>query len=93
VDSYRHVQPGDCVVAFSRDDIFQIKREIEDRTKHKCCIIYGSLPPETRTEQARRFNDPNSGYDVLVASVRLIPTLMTASLSHRYSKKNDIFSP
>jgi len=68
VDSYRHVQPGDCIVAFSRGDIFQIKREIESKTKHKCCIIYGSLPPETRTEQARRYNNPNSGYDILVAS-------------------------
>ena len=31
-------------------------------------MIYGSLPPETRTDQARRFNDPDSGYDILVAS-------------------------
>lgn len=66
--SYRHVRPGDCVVAFSRSDIFAIKREIEKSTKYKCCVIYGSLPPETRTDQARRFNDPDSGYDVLVAS-------------------------
>ena len=66
--SYRSVQPGDCVVAFSRKDIFAIKREIETKTPHKCCVIYGSLPPLTRTEQARRFNDPDSGYDVLVAS-------------------------
>ena len=66
--SYRNVEPGDCVVAFSRADIFAIKREIESTTKHKCCVIYGSLPPETRTAQARRFNNPDSGYDVLVAS-------------------------
>lgn len=66
--SYKAVQPGDCVVAFSRNDIFAIKREIEEGTDFKCCVIYGSLPPETRTDQARRFNDPDSGYDVLVAS-------------------------
>lgn len=30
--------------------------------------IYGALPPETRRRQANLFNDPNSGYDVLVAS-------------------------
>lgn len=64
----RQVQPGDCIVAFSRNDIFAIKREIEKLTKHKCCVVYGSLPPQTRAEQARRFNDPESGYDVLVAS-------------------------
>jgi ATP-dependent RNA helicase SUPV3L1/SUV3 len=59
---------GDCIVAFSRNDIFAIKREIENNTSHRCCVIYGSLPPSTRTQQAKRFNDPNSGYDVLVAS-------------------------
>ncbi|KAL9191173.1 hypothetical protein ACHAXT_000879 [Thalassiosira profunda] len=66
--SYSNVQPGDCVVAFSKNDIFAIRREIENTTDHKCCVIYGSLPPEVRAEQARRFNDPASGYDVLVAS-------------------------
>jgi hypothetical protein len=65
---YSRVQPGDCVVAFSRNDIFAIRREIESNTKHKCCVIYGTLPPQVRTEQARRFNDPNTGYDVLVSS-------------------------
>lgn len=34
----------------------------------RVCIIYGGLPPETRRAQARLFNDPDSGYDVLVAS-------------------------
>jgi hypothetical protein len=28
---------------------------------HRCCLIYGALPAETRREQARLFNDPNSG--------------------------------
>jgi ATP-dependent RNA helicase SUPV3L1/SUV3 len=37
-------------------------------TDHKCCVIYGKLPPQTRADQARRFNDPESGYDILVAS-------------------------
>jgi ATP-dependent RNA helicase SUPV3L1/SUV3 len=66
--SYKNVRPGDCVVAFSRADIFAIKREIENSTKYKCCVVYGSLPPETRTDQARRFNNPDSGFDILVAS-------------------------
>jgi ATP-dependent RNA helicase SUPV3L1/SUV3 len=65
---YSRVEKGDCVVAFSRNDIFAIKREIERTTDHKCCVVYGSLPPKTRSAQARRFNDPDSGYDILVAS-------------------------
>jgi ATP-dependent RNA helicase SUPV3L1/SUV3 len=68
LESYKHVEKGDCVVAFSRNDIFAIKREIEKLTDLKCCVIYGSLPPQTRSEQARLFNDPDSGFDVLVAS-------------------------
>eukprot|EP00592_Proboscia_alata_P018613 CAMPEP_0194407242 /NCGR_PEP_ID=MMETSP0176-20130528/5265_1 /TAXON_ID=216777 /ORGANISM="Proboscia alata, Strain PI-D3" /LENGTH=981 /DNA_ID=CAMNT_0039206755 /DNA_START=593 /DNA_END=3535 /DNA_ORIENTATION=- len=66
--AYRNVEAGDCIVAFSRNDIFAIQREVEQSTKLKCCVIYGSLPPATRNRQARLFNDPDSGYDVMVAS-------------------------
>eukprot|EP00752_Nemacystus_decipiens_P012450 g11031.t1 len=66
--SYKNIQPGDAVVAFSRKDIFNIKREIESKTPHKCCVIFGSLPQETRAHQARLFNTEDTGYDVLVAS-------------------------
>ncbi|MEW5304194.1 MAG: hypothetical protein WDW36_006823 [Sanguina aurantia] len=62
------VKAGDCIVAFSKKAIFNIKAEIEFRTPHKVCVIYGQLPPETRRHQARLFNDADSGYDVLVAS-------------------------
>lgn len=31
-------------------------------------MVYGALPPEMRRTQARLFNDPDSGYDILVAS-------------------------
>jgi len=65
---YGGVKPGDCVVAFSRKEIFQIKAQIERRSGHRCCVVYGALPPETRRQQARFFNDPDSGFDVLVAS-------------------------
>ncbi|CAH9057812.1 unnamed protein product [Cuscuta epithymum] len=64
----KNVKSGDCVVAFSRREIFEVKLVIEKFTKHRCCIIYGALPPETRRHQATLFNDPNTEYDVLVAS-------------------------
>jgi len=66
--SYGSVKPGDCVVAFSRSEIFAIKDMIERETRHKAAVIYGNLPPETRRQQAKLFNDPDSGYEVLVAS-------------------------
>ena len=48
---YADVQPGDCVVAFSKQDIFRIREEIERLTPYKCCAVYGQLPPETRSKQ------------------------------------------
>lgn len=68
---YRLIRPGDCVVAFSRKDIYAIRKTIELKTAYKCCVVYGQLPPETRSQQAKQFNDPSSmcsAYDVLVAS-------------------------
>jgi len=62
------VQKGDCVVTFSRRNIFAMKRSIEEKTGKRCAVIYGSLPPETRSMQARLFNDENTDYDILVAS-------------------------
>ncbi|KAL0912516.1 hypothetical protein M5K25_018494 [Dendrobium thyrsiflorum] len=64
----KNVQSGDCIVAFSRREIFEVKLAIEKFTKHKCCVIYGALPPETRRQQANLFNDQDSAHDVLVAS-------------------------
>eukprot|EP00803_Ostreobium_quekettii_P007030 evm.model.scf_827.5 EVM.evm.TU.scf_827.5 scf_827:49902-60555(+) len=68
VNGYADVQPGDCVVCFSRKEIFDIKRIIEVESCQKVCVVYGALPPETRRQQARLFNEPGNGFDVLVAS-------------------------
>ncbi|KAF9955365.1 RNA helicase [Mortierella alpina] len=62
------IQKGDCVVTFSRKNIFLLKKAIEAETGLRCAVAYGSLPPESRSLQAKLFNDPKSGYDVLVAS-------------------------
>ncbi|KAK4777171.1 hypothetical protein SAY86_005859 [Trapa natans] len=64
----KNVRSGDCVVAFSRREIFEVKLAIEKHTDHRCCVIYGALPPETRRQQANLFNDQDNEYDVLVAS-------------------------
>lgn len=63
-----NIRSGDCVVAFSRREIFEVKLAIEKQTKHRCCVIYGALPPETRRQQASLFNNQSNEYDVLVAS-------------------------
>lgn len=62
------INPGDCLIAFSRKEIFNYKRDIERQCGLQCAVVYGGLPPETRNEQAQLFNNPESGYQVLVAS-------------------------
>ncbi|KAJ4722507.1 ATP-dependent RNA helicase mitochondrial-like [Melia azedarach] len=66
--SFSNIRRGDCIVTFSRHEIYRLKKEIESRGKHLCSVVYGSLPPETRTRQATMFNDESSEFDVLVAS-------------------------
>ncbi|CAI6332529.1 unnamed protein product [Periconia digitata] len=68
LESFSHLEKGDCVVVFSVLGIHAIRQEIEKKTGRKCAMVYGSLPPETRAQQARLFNDPSNEYDFLVAS-------------------------
>ncbi|EXJ63473.1 uncharacterized protein A1O5_11522 [Cladophialophora psammophila CBS 110553] len=64
----KNLRKGDCIVAFSVVNIHALKKQIELDTGRRCAIVYGSLPPETRAQQAALFNDPNNDYDFLVAS-------------------------
>ena len=66
--SLRNLRKGDCVVCFSRIGIHAIKSQIELATQRRVAIVYGSLPPEIRAQQASLFNDPDNDYDFLVAS-------------------------
>ncbi|EAN34403.1 Helicase conserved domain protein [Theileria parva strain Muguga] len=59
------LEPGDCVVCFSRYDAFNLRNIIESTkyswntlSKEECVtsIVYGLLPPETRYDQIERFN-------------------------------------
>ena len=59
---------GDCIITFSRSKIFAIKNQIERELKQKCCVVYGRLPPETRSQQAKLFNEPENDYPFLVAT-------------------------
>lgn len=65
---FRNLRKGDAVVSFSRVALHTLKAGIESSTGRRCAIVYGSLPPETRAQQAALFNDPNNDYDFLVAS-------------------------
>lgn len=62
-----NVQPGDCIVCFSKNDIYTVSKEIEARGK-EVSVIYGTLPPGTKLAQAAKFNDPNNSCKVMVAT-------------------------
>ncbi|XP_062375764.1 ATP-dependent RNA helicase SUPV3L1, mitochondrial [Sardina pilchardus] len=67
VESLDNLQPGDCIVCFSKNDIYSISRQIELRSQ-ECAVIYGSLPPGTKLAQAKKFNDPDDPCKILVAT-------------------------
>lgn len=63
------VRKGDALVAFSRTAIFDLKSKLEKiNPGMRVAVVYGGLPPETRSEQAALFNDPDNQWDVLVGS-------------------------
>ncbi|GMK53831.1 hypothetical protein CspeluHIS016_0104170 [Cutaneotrichosporon spelunceum] len=65
---WNNVQPADCVVTFSRTNVFAAKKAIESTLGKKCAVVYGALPPETRAEQARDFNEDTGRAEIMVAS-------------------------
>ncbi|KAI3652081.1 hypothetical protein MP228_003384 [Amoeboaphelidium protococcarum] len=77
-NQFSMLQPGDALICFSRADIFWIKSMVEQKTSLKCAVVYGSLPAESRAEQAKLFNAKQQalargdieadGYDVIIAS-------------------------
>lgn len=67
-NDFTKLEKGDAVVAFNRLSLHALKRDIEKFTGRRCAIIYGSLPPEVRVQQAALFNDPDNDYDYVVAS-------------------------
>ncbi|KAJ3248978.1 hypothetical protein HDU78_008364 [Chytriomyces hyalinus] len=67
-NSFSNILPGDCVITFSRKNMFALRKRIESLGNVKAAISYGNLPLECRAEQAKLFNGLNSGYDVLIAA-------------------------
>ena len=53
VGTLEGVRKGDCLVAFSRREVHSTKRALESWGALKCCVVYGALPAESRTQQVR----------------------------------------
>ncbi|XP_066478308.1 ATP-dependent RNA helicase SUPV3L1, mitochondrial [Tiliqua scincoides] len=67
LESLDKLQPGDCIVCFSKNDIYSVSRQIEARGL-ECAVIYGSLPPGTKLMQAKKFNDSDDPCKIMVAT-------------------------
>ena len=67
VESFEYITKGDALICFSRKDVLAMRAKLEE-LGHKVAVLYGSLPPECRTAQTNLFNDPDSEYNILVAS-------------------------
>jgi len=76
---YRDLRMGDCIIAFSKMKIMEIKKKIVEAKNgdiDACAVIYGDLPAETKKDQAKMFNELTFSfshneeikYDYLVAS-------------------------
>ncbi|CAH7690098.1 P-loop containing nucleoside triphosphate hydrolase protein [Phakopsora pachyrhizi] len=95
------LRPGDCLVTFSRQNIYSLRRSIQSVTDLRVGIAYGALPPEVREKEAQMFNigsDPSEqdAYDVLVGSDAIgmglnlkIKRVIFESL-HKYDGKSQI---
>ncbi|KAJ8928236.1 hypothetical protein NQ314_019186 [Rhamnusium bicolor] len=67
IGSLDNIMPGDCIVCFSKNDIYSVSRGIE-ATGKEVAVIYGGLPPGTKLAQAAKFNDPDNSCKILVAT-------------------------
>jgi len=43
LDTIDRIKPGDCIVCFSKRDIYTVSRQLEKR-KVEVAVIYGTLP-------------------------------------------------
>ncbi|KAK6644605.1 hypothetical protein RUM43_000872 [Polyplax serrata] len=67
VEEFKNVQPGDCIVCFSKKDIFKVTDSLKD-LEINVGVIYGTLPPGAKLAQCKKFNDPDNPCNVLVAT-------------------------
>lgn len=54
VGGYNDIRPGDAVIAFSRKNVLGIAGSLEKRGI-KASVIYGSLPPDVRRSEVRKY--------------------------------------
>jgi hypothetical protein len=71
--TFDQLKQGDCIIGFAKDNLIKYKGMINYRHRElNCALIYGDLPPETKKDQATKFNisdkEKESNYSFLCAS-------------------------
>jgi hypothetical protein len=68
--TFEKLKQGDCIIGFSKDNLIKYKSMINYRYRNlNCALIYGDLPPETKKDQAKKFNIADeTSYNFLCAS-------------------------
>lgn len=63
----KNLGDGDALIVFSKKTLYKYRKEIETAGK-KCCVVYGNLPPENRSQQSKIFNNETTDRNILVAT-------------------------
>lgn len=51
----KNVRSGDCVVCFTKDNVYSISMALE-KLGHQVAVVYGTLPPGAKIAQCKKFN-------------------------------------
>ena len=65
--SLENLQPGDCIICFNKNRIVDLAQAIK-KFGHEVAVIYGNLPPSTKIEMAKNFNNPAHPCKILIAT-------------------------
>jgi ATP-dependent RNA helicase SUPV3L1/SUV3 len=80
----KEIEKGTAVIAFSRRDVLGLRQQLSKQ--FEVSVVYGSLSPEVRREEARRFREGES--DVLVATDAISMGLNLPIKTILFSKDN-----
>ena len=67
LETLNKIQHGDCIVCFNKKDLYSVAKDLS-LIRKAFAVIYGSMPPEVKLAQAKRFNDPNYPCKILVST-------------------------
>jgi ATP-dependent RNA helicase SUPV3L1/SUV3 len=74
ITDIKDIKEGDCLIAFSKIDLLKLKNKISisKNNENVCGIIYGNLPPNTKKNQIKLFNNQSNSVKYLCATDAVI---------------------